>query len=38
MGLIIKQVWESMGKIWGKMGEYREFGGVWMMRELGNFG
>ena len=35
-GLMIKQVCGSMGKDWGRMGEYREFGRVWMVGELGN--
>ena len=31
MGLMIKQVWGSMGKILGRMGEYRKFGRVGMV-------
>ena len=37
MGLMIKQVWGSTGKNWGRMGEFREFGEFWMVGILRNF-
>ena len=38
MGLMIKQVWSSMGKNWGRMMEYREFGKLWVVGYRGIFG
>ena len=37
MGLIIKQVWVSKGKIWGRMGEYREHGKIMVGGLIGEF-
>ena len=37
MGLMIKQVWASMEKNWGRMGEYREFGKVMEGGLIGEF-
>ena len=36
-GLMIKQVWVSMGKNWERMGEYREIGKVIGGRLIGEF-
>ena len=37
MGLMIKQVWGSMGKNWGRIGEYKKFGKVMGSGLIGEF-
>ena len=37
MGLMIMQVWVSMGKNWGRMEEYRELGKVMGGGLIGEF-